>query len=249
MGLSASQARFLQLTARKSNVEYQAQRINFERLQLADKSAAASELYNDKMSNRKLTYTFNSGAGKETVDVTYANYKNYMNQQLDGLSSSGNKMFLVSSSGSKIIVSSEDEIENMIKSNLDENGNEIFTTSDFMVAPDLDKVENFQKAIQDGIYYFATLNQDESTKETDKFKTLGWDSLEAGAISEVYDVSDDAAAQAEYDKTQSRIESLDKKLELQLNKLESERNALETELESVQKVIDDNVDSSFKVFS
>ena len=29
MGLSASQARFLQLTARRGNIEYEAQRINF----------------------------------------------------------------------------------------------------------------------------------------------------------------------------------------------------------------------------
>ena len=78
MGLSASQARFLQLTARKSNVEYQAQRINFERLQLSDKAARASEEYNDKMSNRKLTFSYNSGEGTQSVDITYSNYKNYI---------------------------------------------------------------------------------------------------------------------------------------------------------------------------
>ena len=37
MGLSASQARFLQLTGRKSNVEYQAQQINFQLLLIAGK--------------------------------------------------------------------------------------------------------------------------------------------------------------------------------------------------------------------
>ncbi|MBR2069365.1 MAG: hypothetical protein IJ877_06350 [Candidatus Gastranaerophilales bacterium] len=244
MGLSASQARFLQLTARKSNVEYQAQRINFERLQLADKSAAASAEYNEKMSNRKLTYTFNTGAERETVDVTYQNYKSIMNQQAEGLSTTGKQMFLVSSSGSKIIVGSEDEIVQMIEANPEKG----FTKDDFMIAPDLDDVDNFQKAIQDGIYYFATFEKDED-KGTHEFKTLGWDGLEAGAISEVYDKSDDAAAQSEYDKVQSQIESLDKKLELQLNKLETERSAIETELESVEKIIGDNIDSSFKIFS
>ncbi len=39
MGMAASQARFLTLTGRKSNVEYQGQQVNQERLQLANESA------------------------------------------------------------------------------------------------------------------------------------------------------------------------------------------------------------------
>ena len=54
MGLSASQARFLELTARKSNIEYQAQQINFQRLQLSDKLEDAAREYQEKTSNRKI---------------------------------------------------------------------------------------------------------------------------------------------------------------------------------------------------
>ena len=39
MGLAASQVRFLDLTARKSNVEYQGQQVNQQRTALADQSA------------------------------------------------------------------------------------------------------------------------------------------------------------------------------------------------------------------
>ena len=39
MGLAASQARFLTLTARKSNIEFQGQQINQQRTVLANKSA------------------------------------------------------------------------------------------------------------------------------------------------------------------------------------------------------------------
>lgn len=46
MGMAASQARFLGLTARKSNVEYQAQQINQQRTALANESA---NLYNQMM--------------------------------------------------------------------------------------------------------------------------------------------------------------------------------------------------------
>ena len=222
MGMAASQARFLELTARRSNIEYQAQQINFERIQLANKSSDAAMKYNEKMSNKKLAFTFNDGEGRNSVDVTYNNYKNYMNQQQDGLNIANQKLFLVSSSGNKIIVSSEEEIEQMITSNKDKDGNPKFTSSDFMIAPDLDDVENFQQAIRDGIYFFGTYEQDEVTKEG-RFVTSPWDSIQTGAIQEVYDVSDDQIAEAEHQRVEAEIQLKDKKLALELDKLESER--------------------------
>lgn len=44
------------------------------------------------------------------------------------------------------------------------------------------------------------------------------------------------------------IESQDKKLELQLKNLDTQQQAISTEMESVKKVIDKNVESSFKAF-
>ena len=40
MGLAASQARFLGLTARKSNTEYEGQQVNQQRTALANESAS-----------------------------------------------------------------------------------------------------------------------------------------------------------------------------------------------------------------
>ena len=48
---------------------------------------------------------------------------------------------------------------------------------------------------------------------------------------------------------QKQIQNQDKKLELELNNIETQRSAVTTEVESVQKVIDDNVDSTFKTFA
>ena len=303
MGMSASQARFLGLTARKSNVEYQAQQINFERLSIAEQMTQASTLYNDKISNHKMVYSFNNGEGLQSVDVTYQNYKNFMNQQLEGITNAHNKIYLVSTSGNKIVVASTEERDAMIEAGktrysvsmienakaqyaaaeaagtlddldsgvkewaskdlslytyetiVDENGNEekyyveyAYTEKDFQVAEGLDSVDNFQSAIQNGVYYFATRVQNTDTGKYE-FKTQDWSTIEGGAVSEVYDKSDDAAAEAEYDKTQDRLELIDKKLELQLDKLNTERDAIETEMESVKKVIEDNVESTFKVFS
>ena len=282
MGLSASQARFLQLTARRSNVEFQAQQINFQRLQWSDKLAAASSEYQDKTSNRKMVYNFNNGDGMTQVDVTYQNYKNYMNQQMEGLTTSQDKFFLVSSTGNKIIVGSEEERDKMIEQYTtytpyssttvvnngsegeeapeivekeDDEGNNIqylvhreFIASDFIIADDLDNVDNFQNAIQNGIYYFAKRELNTETNMFE-FKTESWDTIGGGAIGEVYDTADDAEAEAEYKAMSDKIQNIDKKLELQLNKLETERNAIQTEIESISKVIDDNIESSFKTFS
>ena len=75
MGMAASQARFLGLTARKSNVEYEGQQINQQRTTLANQSA---NYYNDLLgmsvptppsvdSYTKTVYTFNDGALTNTI--------------------------------------------------------------------------------------------------------------------------------------------------------------------------------------
>ena len=75
MGMSASQARFLSLTARKTNVEYEGQQINQQRTTLSNES---SNYYSQLTSMAvpvppstadytKVTYTFADGNEKNTV--------------------------------------------------------------------------------------------------------------------------------------------------------------------------------------
>ena len=54
MGLSASQYRYLSLTARKNDLEYQSQMINNARIQLANKSADVTKGWSDRMANQKI---------------------------------------------------------------------------------------------------------------------------------------------------------------------------------------------------
>ncbi len=301
MGLSASQARFLQLTARRGDIEYEAQRVNFERLQLASNLSDASNKYEEATTNRQLTFSFNTGSGVQEVVLSYANYKNYMNQQLENHSIADKPYFLVSQSG-KFVVSSEEERDEMIerygdvkydsiesiqaaktkiatetdetkitdedrrlaaidltgeyktKTIVAEDGTEKeyyvqqkYSEKDFVIAPDLDNVDVFQNAIKEGVYFFAQL---EPSSESDEkvLKIKGWETLGGGAISEEYDKTDDAAAEAEFKTTQARIQKLDKKLELRLDQLETQRSAITTEMESIEKVIQDNVEQSFKTF-
>ena len=59
-----------------------------------------------------------------------------------------------------------------------------------------------------------------------------------------------------YDKEQQKInaqtsivQAEDKKLELKLTRLDNERNAVNTEIEAVKKVVNDNIQKSFKTFN
>lgn len=75
MGMAASQARYLELTARKTNVEYEGQQINQQRTSLANESAG---MFSKLMALQvptppsttdytKLQYTFNDGANTNTI--------------------------------------------------------------------------------------------------------------------------------------------------------------------------------------
>jgi len=83
MGLAASQARWISLAARKSNVEYEGQQINQARTALANQSSQLwNELYSMDVPTAPSTseftttqYTFNNGDTKETVsDIQAADY-------------------------------------------------------------------------------------------------------------------------------------------------------------------------------
>lgn len=76
MGMAASQARYLELTARKTDVEYQGQQINQQRTSLANESAGLFSQLMDlsvptapsSTNYTKTTYTFNNGYENCTID-------------------------------------------------------------------------------------------------------------------------------------------------------------------------------------
>ena len=84
MGMSASQARFLCLTARKSNVEFEGQQINQQRTTLSNESGSYySELCNMVVPTppsvddyTKVTYTFDDGALTNTITSMIAKGNN-----------------------------------------------------------------------------------------------------------------------------------------------------------------------------
>ncbi|MFI3300444.1 MAG: hypothetical protein R3Y28_03390, partial [Candidatus Gastranaerophilales bacterium] len=114
MGMAASQARFLGLTARKSNVEYEGQQINQQRTTLSNQSAAYyTELLGMSVPTvpsvddyTSTVYTFEDGALSNTVtaliastDGTYS--LSYLRSYTDD--------FAIVSSTSSIVTKSTDE--------------------------------------------------------------------------------------------------------------------------------------------
>lgn len=308
MGLSASQARFLQLTARRNNLEYEAQQISMQRLSVAQELTDVSNEYNDKISNKKLMFSYTDST-QHQIELSYSNYMGYMNQQMEGLNSSQQKMFLVSTSG-KIVVNSIEDMQKIIEDNTvytkvtdadpnkdysnciqitkEENGQNVIyykepkftnndfviivneeskidemlkndalndysvedsykiaTRSNFIVGTNLNNIDEFQNAIREGIYTFARLGKNDE----DKLVSQEWSTIGGGAITEKLDETDDAQAQAKYEKESKRLELLDKKMQLELDEIETERNAVKTEMDSLEKVINDNIEKTFNTFS
>ena len=241
MGMSASQARFLILTAQKSNNEYQAQRITHERLMLAQETESWTTEYNDKMNNT--TLLFNAKTASDTDLYNYNNkltYDDIVRSETDENPGLGGRLVTV---GGKVVVPQLPEF--------DENGLSAdgLSEDDYFVDPEIERSDMLQNALTKGIYF---IELKKFTNETGEEEPV-WDKVDYAnttetMITETLDKTDDAAAEAEYEQKKSLFQNKDKTLEMRLKQLETEHKALETEIESVQKVIQNNVETTFKTF-
>lgn len=64
-----------------------------------------------------------------------------------------------------------------------------------------------------------------------------------------YDETDDVQAEALYESAVTKVETKDKRLELELQNIDTQHSAVQTEIEAVNKVIDKNIEMSFKTFA
>ena len=73
MGMSASQARLLSLTSRMHDLEYEAQALQYSKLDLADIKNKAYDEYEEALDSTKFQMTMVTVDGKEYQDITYQN--------------------------------------------------------------------------------------------------------------------------------------------------------------------------------
>lgn len=110
------------------------------------------------------------------------------------------------------------------------------------VVAGLDNSAYFQDALRNGgLFLFKQETQDEG------FQSLAWSADRN--ISDVADSSNDAQAQADYEAKSLVLSNQDKMLDLELNQIETQHKAIETERDSVKKVIEKNIDVSYKIFA
>ena len=228
MGMAASQARLLTLTARKSDLEYRAQQITNSEMILAMQTELAATAYPNTMSNTKYQVnTYTNDTAKETIwaDMTA--------EQLFGVMGYGMR----SDDGEKITL---------------DNYEELLANGDSMAQ----KISQAGLVVTNG----GELAWTQSTTVTEFFLTTvgggllnadGADTSLAGDenITTTYDTSDDAAAQAKYDQKMARIEVKEKQLQIDLEQIKNQQKACDTEIDSIQKIIDKNIERTFKVFS
>ncbi len=230
MGFAASQARFLSLTSRLSDIEYEAQQISQERLALNNQMELYADEYENATTNETLVarvYDLQGSVSEVTLD-----YNVIIGDPLDG----GLGMNLVTSNG-QIVVPDEAEMQRQIE----KSGNQL-KIEDFYIFEQVKQTDVLQKNILDGNFYFAA-SRDDKTGEWDK-KTVG----HIDTVRRTWDRADDAAAKAKYDKRMNTAEKKDAMFEMRLEQLDTQHKAIETEMESVQKLVDDSVENTFKTF-
>lgn len=342
MGLSASQARYLQLTARKNDYEYRAQQINNSRLQLADKMEEISRNYSDGISNRRMMFTsYSEETGDKQVlrlsyDVITAEAPKGLGYKL--VNANGTEIRPESKNSSSIRKSAESKYAEaqefdkaFFTTTKDNQGNDVktkVTGENFLSLFEDDNVfkgdtlvdkksfgqiiskmsaVEFCKFWNSNGYSFASNTTLATDKDNDyldaarkeyeeqiaeankvdasrsifddrcldssfleeKLRSGEWmlqkvdennvDEFGNAAMKNVYfssdsrisdelDTSDDARVNAEYQEKMDFYSHKDKELELELQQVETSHSALDTELDSVKKVIEKNVEKSFKTF-
>ena len=346
MGLSATQARYLQLTARKSDNEYQAQQINQMRSNLADKMQDISMKYSNGINNRQLNFVVPSGDGSNvssvrlTYDTITAEYPNGLGYTLidkygtevrpneksavalreqakaDLAAARAEGTFRVSVPGSDnntvaVDVTGDNYMTLIGNSAVVQNKNgqlvdsetfqknikgmsaegfsqywnmmgfsfvgteqsQIMTqhqNADKLAAAEkayeaamaqADEIENksciYDDRCNDPEYLENQLRTGQwtlqrlSTTAVDEKGEFIMEEVYYGSVGNITDTlytEDDASITAEYDTKMDYFEHKDKELELQLQQLQTSHNAIQTEIDSVKKVIEKNVEKSFKTF-
>lgn len=114
-------------------------------------------------------------------------------------------------------------------------------------ANDSEWLENMIKC---GKISVSTVNDNEKTGRVELTTTsVATDEYLEDTTTTTIDKTALAKAEAEYEHKTKQIDSKDKKFDMDLSKLETERTALTTEYESVKKVISDNIERTFGIFS
>jgi hypothetical protein len=323
MGMAASQARYLGLTARKTNVEYEGQQVNQQRTALANQSA---NLFNQLMSLEvptppstqeftTLQYTYKDGLNTEAIKsyVPLANDPDYNYTVTHSHTESVYKGIEKVKTNPNVVLNAptywvdgnltydyvQEQDEGAVARIALDNSSSAFRTAYdaakasgdwsaiksyklsgktyYVCQADLEASRTSGTTPQSALnmYYAADIDEEVSTTERAYIETNDAGRLTKIKLESTPDTEfslnsesatdtlayQDAMNQYEYDvqsyekqvndinaKTKI-IQEQDRTLELRLKQLDTEQEALTTEMSAVKKVIDKNIEQTFKTFS
>ena len=267
MGLAASQARLLLLTARKSDLEYRAQQITNSEMILAMQTEQIAREYSIKISNQALFYTNGLDATQTSTCLTGSllvelGANNFTLQEKD---TNGN--------WHKWVPNSTVSTPEALWEYTDEKGiKRTITQSDYdsMSQEDKDKCTPIMETIknEDGTTSTQQKTQTFDQTNTEDINPLALlEGIKMGTLrivdangqvldlngnngfTQSYYTDNDREAEAEYERKTASIQVKEKRLQNDLNQVETQQKACDTEIDSVKKVMEKNIERTFKVFS
>lgn len=102
--------------------------------------------------------------------------------------------------------------------------------------------------LNSGTLYLAEWSSTGGDDGAGGWENVSWSSGDP-SLQTASDTSQIARAEAEYETEMAEIKSQDNKYDLQLKEIDTQHSAIQTEIDSVKKVIDKNIERSYKVFS
>ena len=276
MGLSASQVRLLTLTARQHSLEYNAQRIQAEKLRLSNESDKVYAEYMERLDATKVQYkVVNDNGVVRFDDATFklmekAGYlfdvdgkichdftevrralAEYKGIDIDGgLENSYTTLSTLVAEGLVTVIQMSDDPE--ANYSYGEDGSIIYTNpiSNKQTAyygPTDTHPRGYYKLEGSSIEYDIA---DDKTFDDYFYKLYEKTSVSTSTkIQEVSDEMNLKKAEAQYEADMNRINSKDARFDNELSQLETERNAIKQEIETLKNVAKENVDRTFKIFS
>lgn len=247
MGMASSQARLLLLTSRKSDLEFRAQQITNSTMILAMQTEDVAREYSLRLSNQTLKY-INSSESSE-IEITAATLAD-----LSAKGGSGMKLQILQggkwqdwsdngtvattgykdSDGNEITVDAYNKLAATEKVGYTAVQSKVNTTNNYS-GPEI--LEGVNAGTMRIVY----------AEGADQGKQV--DAINGTKFSVAYDTKDDAKADAEYRRKTASIQIKEKRLQMDLTQVESQQKACDTEMDSVKKVMDKNIERTFKVFS
>lgn len=243
MGLAASQARLLNLTARMHDIEYKAQNLEAQKLQMANESDKVYSAYEDALNATKIQYkTVGSDGSTSFSDATGEKLKAQGYSFQVAFGSSKGKVYHELTAAVQELINTNDIRNGTIQT--DTEALTSFINAGLIV---LTKVLNGDGKPFDGYTDGDTISTIQSKDESSG--TYEINVATDTALQEISDETELKKAEAKYEADMRKINNKDKKFDTDLAALEAERNAIKTEIETLKSVAKDNVDRTYKLFS